>query len=60
MGDISNVGGSCEEATEIVIQDSDPGEQHGDRAGGLASSLHAPRLPLPTGVRRHPQTDRNL
>ena len=43
-----------------AVQDSDSGEQYGDRAGGLAASLHAPRLPLPTGVRRHPQTDRHL
>ena len=42
------------------VQDPDPGVQHGDGAGGVAAGLHAARLPLPRGVRRHPQADRPL
>ena len=41
-------------------QDEDPGVQHGDGAGGVAAGLHAAGVPLPGGVRGHPETDRDL
>ena len=41
------------------LKDADPREQHRDGAGGVAAGLHAPRVPLPRGVRRHPQEDRD-
>ena len=40
-------------------KDADPREQHRDGAGGVAAGLHAPRVPLPRGVRRHSQEDRD-
>ena len=42
-----------------LFQDADPREQHRDGARGVAAGLHAPRVPLPRGVRRHPQEDRD-
>ena len=51
---------SCPNKHVQLHHHADPGLQHGDGPGGLAPRLHAPRLPLAGGVRRHPQADCHL
>ena len=51
--------GLCELLSLSFLKDANPREQHRDGAGGVAAGLHAPRVPLPRGVRRHPQEDRD-
>ena len=52
---------SCEQHCDSARgDDDDNNEYHDDNDdGGVAAGLHAPRVPLPGGVRRHPPEDRH-